>query len=37
VRVGSLTEYFSFDGYRRPFTQLAKLDSALSPRLQALL
>jgi hypothetical protein len=36
IRMGSLTEYFSFDGYRRPFTQLAKLDSALSPRLQAL-
>jgi hypothetical protein len=37
VRIGSLTEYFSFDGYRRPFSLLAKLDSALSPRLQALL
>lgn len=37
VRIGSLTEYFSFGGYRRPFTLLAQLDSTLSPRLQALL
>lgn len=37
VRIGSLTEYFSFDGYRKPFSLLEKLDSVLSPRLQALL
>lgn len=37
VRIGSLTEYFSFEGYRRPFSMLAKLDSTLSPRLEALI
>ncbi len=37
VRVGSLTEYFDFGSDRRPFRQLARLDPALSPRLQALL
>ncbi len=37
AQIGTLTEYFSFEGYRRPFTQLAKLPPHLSPRLQTLL
>ena len=35
VRLGRLTEYFSFDGYARPFRLLSELDSAPSPHLQA--
>lgn len=37
VRIGPLTEYFSFDGYPRPLELLGKLDAELSPRLRALL
>jgi hypothetical protein len=37
VRIGPLTEYFSFDGYEKPLAQLAKLDSQLDARLKALL
>ena len=37
VQIGPLTEYFDFERYRRPFTLLGQLDSALPPRLQALL
>ncbi len=37
VRIGPLTEYFSFEGYSRPFDLLGKLDSELSPRLRAML
>ncbi len=42
VRIGALTEYFSFDDpktsrrYKRPFEQLSKLDSTLPPRLRSL-
>jgi hypothetical protein len=35
VRLGRLTEYFSFDGYARPFKLLSKLDGAPAPRLPA--
>jgi len=37
LRIGPLTEYFSFDAYRKPLAQLAQLDEVLEPRLLELL